>query len=387
MMSFNKNLKMSSLFKNKKGAVFPIRTAGSGKKSGFLTLVLSVVAIVMIGLFSMGVYNKFVAPQAEKIGLSSSLNSGEGASNSIDGATQAGEIILPTLASITFSVTDTANSDASISAGIPVGALDANSNEKLTTASDNTNETISTVATGTVLSFYGGDTTYYLEPLLNHKVTIGDRIALKASTIQTEANMLVAAYDDTGATALGAGNSTQAEDYTIALGSGQSKAIYFKLSNNAADKNYQIKAICTGYTGVNVSSLEVQGSDWTEVAMPKVVSDTAVTHYDGETSDTTGEYKKCYVYKVGTNDALVLNEWSNTPLIKMIVKAKDSKDPGADAGENIFFSVMDGAWSRGSDGKGYFDFYQHDNSQGNVGLTETLSSPTGKQLGAIIELS
>jgi hypothetical protein len=198
--------------------------------------------------------------------------------------------------------------------------------------------------------------------------------------------MVVTMYDDTGSTALSAGNSSQAEDYILSLGAGQSKVVYIKLSNNAANADFKAKAICVGWTGSNTSSMEIQGGDWSEGTLPDVVGDTGVTYYSGATSNTDGEYKDCYVYKKGTDNALLLNEWEDSPLIKAVIAAKDSKNPNADGGDNVFFTILDGAWARGSDGKGYFDFYQHDGAEGNVGLSETLSSPTGKQLGALVEL-
>ncbi|MCX6750233.1 MAG: hypothetical protein NTZ83_02150 [Candidatus Pacearchaeota archaeon] len=150
-----------------------------------------------------------------------------------------------------------------------------------------------------------------------------------------------------------------------------------------SSKRFDVKAICTGAEGLNVSSLAIKGSDWTKVAVPTFVDNGVVTTTLDDLTTTTAEYSLCYVYKEGTNEVMKLDEWEDTGLIKASISSKAGKNPAQDV---VFFTALDGAWARGSDGKGHFDFYQHDGDEGNVGLTETVNSPLGKQLGAIIEL-
>lgn len=379
----------NALLHNKKGAVFPVRTAGRKQKGGVFWMFVILAVGTMVVLASIGVYNGYVEPFMAKHKMASSLESGSG-TNQIEGS-QTQYLDRPNAATFTFQVLDNANDDSTITAGIPVGALststDADGNtvskEWLNTGSDKTNATISNIPEDTVLSFYGGDGTYYLVPTTNRKITVGDKVTLNGATIQTEANMVITVYDDTGSTALSAATNTTYNDYKATLGSGQEETIYIKVSNNAADKRFNIKAICTGVEGTNVSSIEITGSDWSKSILPTVVETAQVTTTLDDATTTTAKYATCYVYKAGTNEVISLDEWEDSPLIKAKINAITAKNPAADV---VFFTVMDGAWARGSDGKGYFDFYQHVDSEANVGLTETLSSPLGKQLGAIVEL-
>lgn len=387
---------MSSLFKNKRGAVLPIRTSGRKQKGGWIKLILGVVAIVVTGLFVTGLYNKWVAPKTDKAGITSSLENiptGQPGSATVEGSTSTIYTDRPDSASFDYQVIDSANDDALVTAGVGVGALssftndagEVKSKEWLNPSDSFTNATVTTIPEDTVLSFYGGDTVYYLEPLINRKITIGDKIDLVGATIQSESNMIVTVYDDTGSTALSSASNVTYNDYKITLGQGQEKTIYIKLSNNGADGRYDVKAICTGAEGDNVSSLQIRGSDWSQAIVPTFVDNGQVptVYADTVAVNQTVEYSLCYVYKADTNDAIKLDEWEDTPLIKASVIAKDEKNPDSDV---VMFTFLDGSWKRGSDAKGHFDFYQHDGSQGNVGLTETINSPKGKQLGAMIEL-
>lgn len=377
---------MNALFHNKKGAVLPIRTSGRKEKGGWLKLAIFLVLGTFLVLGSVGVYNKYIAPKAK---LPSSLESGTGGTDTVEGSDNPIYTDRPNAASFTFQVLDTANEDAVISAGVPVGALSKNADgtmkEWLNPSSVNTTQTISTIPEDTVLSFYGGDGTYYLEPLTDRKLSVGDKVTLNGATIQAESSMVITLYDDTGATALTAADVTAAHDYKATLGQGQEEPIYIKISNNGADKQFNVKAICTGAEGTNVSSLEIKGSDWSKVTVPTFVENGAVSVNltEADATLTSTEYDLCYVYKSGTNEVIALEEWEDSPLIKASIVAKTDKNPADDV---VFLTVFDGAWARGKDGKGYFDFYQHDGDEANVGLAETLNSPLGKQLGAVIEL-
>ncbi|MCX6750232.1 MAG: hypothetical protein NTZ83_02145 [Candidatus Pacearchaeota archaeon] len=131
---------------------------------------------------------------------------------------------------------DNANDDALITAGISVGALSSyvdsagvtQSKEWLNPTNSYTNATVSTIPEDTILSFYGGSGTYYLEPLVNYKLSVGDKVALNGATIQAEASMLITVYDDTGSNALTAATNTSYNDYKITLGEDQEKTVYIK---------------------------------------------------------------------------------------------------------------------------------------------------------------
>ena len=383
---------MKKLFMNKKGAVLPMRTTGRKRKGGLLMTILVIVGGVFLVMGSVGVYNKWLSPWMMDKGITSSLESGTGSKVVIEGSdTQ--YLDRPDSASFTFQVLDEANDNAVISAGVPVGALTniinadgtETTKEYLNPASDDTNDTVTTIPEDTVLTFYGGDATYYLNPLINREIDVGDKVTLYGATIQTEANMVITVYDDTGSTALSAATNTTCHDYKATLGEGQIETVYIKLSNNGADGNFNVKAICTGVEGTNMASMEIVGSDWTKGYEPIFIEDGAVpvTPLDDGTATVNGDYGNCYVYKAGTNDVISLEEWEDTPNIKAKLNAKVGKNPATAV---VYFTVLDGAWARGSDGKAYFDYYDHDGDEATTGLVETVDSPLGKQLGAIIEI-
>jgi flagellar basal body-associated protein FliL len=384
---------MRSLFSNKKGmATIPIRTSGRKRKGSIFLWIIGIIGVVFLVMFSAGFYKNKIQPWLTEKKIPSSLESGTGGTNTLEGSETPQYLDRPDAASFTSQVLDNANGNAVISAGIALGARSKTTNangtvtykEWLNPSSANTTQTITTIPEDTVLTFYGGSSTYYLYPLTDRKISIGDVVTLNGATIQAESSMAVVVYDDTKATALSAADITAAHDYKLTLGEGQTKTIYIKLSNNGADKRYDLKAICTGAAGTNVSSFEIVDTDWTSVKIPTFIDNSQVSVNLTEASAVTDEdFDRCYVYKVGTNEVIRLDEWEDAPLIKATVNSKTGKNPTDDV---VFFTALDGAWARGSDSVPYFDFYQHDADEGNVGLTETATSPLGKQLGAIIEL-
>lgn len=379
-------------------ASVPIRTVGRGKKKSVLAWIVIGVLVLVGALFVIGFYNSSIQPFLVKHKvLSSSLDDNKGKTDTLGGSESNPTYSdRPNIATFGFTVLDNTDGNAVISTGIAVGAISktTDADGKVTTkewlnpSSTNTSETISTIPEDTVLSFYGGSSAYYLYPLTNRKLSVGDVVTLNGATIQSESSMATVVYDDTKANALSAATITAAADYKITIGESQTKVIYIKLSNNGADGRDDLKAICTGYGGVNVSAFNIADPDWTEVDVPQFVADSAVSvNLSSSVADgiavSDAEYKKCFVYKEGTNEVIRLDKWDDSPLIKATIEAKNSKDPNDDV---VFFTEFDGAWARGSDGLGYFDFYQHDIDEGNVGLAETATSPLGKQLGAVIEL-
>jgi len=389
---------MRSLFSDKKGmANIPIRTSGRKRKGSIFLWALAVIGVVVLALFAKGLYNAKIAPFLDKKGITSSLEDGEGGTDTLGGSESNPTYTdRPNVASFKMQVLDNTNGNAVITAGVAVGAISKTtaadgvitSKEWLNPSSTDTNDTIATIPEETVLSFYGGDATYYLYPLTNREITVGDVVTLNGATVQAESSIATVVYDDTKATALSAATITAAADYKITLGSGQTKAVYIKVSNNGESARVDLKAICTGFGGVNISTFDVVDTDWTEVDIPKAVSNSQVSvnlsaSVAAGIAVSDADYKACFVYKEGTNEVLRLDEWEDTPLIKATIEAKDDKNPSEDV---VFFTAFDGAWARGSDGLGYFDFYQHDVNEADVGLAETETSPLGKQLGAVIEI-
>ena len=46
--------------------------------------------------------------------------------------------------------------------------------------------------------------------------------------------------------------------------------------------------------------------------------------------------------------------------------------------------ALDATQAKGADGAVYTDYYTHDSAESNVGMTETLTSPLGKDNGVLI---
>lgn len=283
-----------------------------------------------------------------------------------------------------------ANSETLISA-MPVGVykiLDAEGTlQKLNDIdSYNTSATVTTASVGQQLAFFGGSSTYYMDPVAVYDVsTAVDTIRLDGHAIALESEMSMTVKDEDGNTLTADDDAENTADYSLSLGADEETLITAKLKVGASDNSYQLKAIGVFYNN-DVDNLEPVGSDWVKVTMTDELKDAVVTQVNDSSTSFTGDYDAVYVYKPNTNEVVNLQEWESYD-IPLVITA-GSTDPTANTGDFAGIIALDGAWEEGQDGNMYFDYYKHDTNEkvSDVGLDETETSPQGLEIGFMVEV-
>lgn len=240
-----------------------------------------------------------------------------------------------------------------------------------------------TVPAGSSLSFYGGNGSLYVDTLEGYCVNSLDAsVDLDVHSVQSEGNMQVTMYDETASSTLSAGDSDQ-EDYYVTMGSGEEKAVYFKLKNNGANAAFHWGGLAVAEF-YNISSVE-PASGFSAEATPDFLSsqDIQVNETSGNKQTINKDFK---LFK--KNSVEKLSEWESNK-IQITVESDSSNDPIAST-HNINFNgfglmALDATYARGADGEMYHDVHDHGASESNVGLTETVTSPLGKEVGALVE--
>jgi len=251
---------------------------------------------------------------------------------------------------------------------------------------DTSDAEISGFTVGDTIYMYCGGSTYYGEPVEGVCVESQRQpLSINAHTIVGESDMQVTAYDDTGSTTLSAGDTGDA-DYKMTQGAGGEDAIYIKLKVNVANKAYQVcawgVAELTNITDVTPQDVE---STYTQVFTPTHMESIAIVTNSTTTKTQTKDYT---IYKFAS--PILLHEWDSIKE-QFVVEASDTNDPlgfvtGTNDDAGFAIIAKDCAYARGDDGRAHLDFYQHDTSEGDVGLDETETSPAGKQVGVLIEV-
>lgn len=185
-------------------------------------------------------------------------------------------------------------------------------------------------------------------------------------------------YDDTGTTELGAG--AQLTDYTRAMGANEEQLFFSKVKNQRVNSAYWL----CGYgfaTGFNISWVKPRdvGSEFNaNPVTPLYAKDVTINTNNETTNSVTRSYS---VYKL--NNPRLLLEFQDYKFPFVI--RSSSTDPGGNVNTTSFNGVfglaIDCNWIRGQDGKMHFDLHDHTTSEANVGLPETLTSPSGGDVG------
>lgn len=294
-------------------------------------------------------------------------------------------------ATLTLNAYDREANSETVVSSMPVGVyriLDAegslsklNDVDSYTTAS-----TVTTASVGQQLAFFGGNSSYYMDPVAVYDVsTVVDTINLDAHKIASESQMSMTVKDEDGNTLTADDDAENTADYSLSLGADEETLISAKLKVGASDVAYQLKAIGVFYEN-DVDNLEPVSADWVKVTMPDEIKDAVLTHTNDTSTDFTGDYDAVYVYKPNTNEVIDLHEWDSYEL--PFVLTAGSTDPTANTGDVAGIIALDGAWEEGQDGNMYFDFYKHDTNEkaSDVGLDETETSPEGLQIGFTVEV-
>jgi hypothetical protein len=251
-----------------------------------------------------------------------------------------------------------------------------------TNTNDSTGEEGFTV--GDVVYMYCGGTTYYGEALEDICVDEQKKtLNINAHTIVSESNMEITGYDDSGSTALTAGDTGDA-DYKMTMGADEESAMYVKLKVNVANKAYQVCAWGTA-PFYNITSVEPQDveSSYTKVATPEHMSSISIG-YNNSGANTINEDYVTYKF----SSPILMQEWD--AIKEQFVVKSSTSDPAStfatSTPEGFAILAKDCQYAKGDDGRVHLDFYAHDSGEADVGLAETETSPAGKQTGVLIEV-
>ena len=244
---------------------------------------------------------------------------------------------------------------------------------------------------GDVLTGYivdATDTYAYPEPksILTYKV-IGASGSLDVnhiSIIDTEGNFVGTNYDDTGAATLTAADDTTAADSKIALGANQEAIIYWKISQNDPSVAYDLAAICMAHWNNTVAARMLGdnlGGTYSNAIMPEYISDDANCLVN-----RTETWDSCVV----RNEPLRLTEYESV-ILKVALKG-GATDPVYNGVTNLptngyAFMALDSAYFASTDGSVKYGYMTDATPTGQVGLTETTTSPLGQDEGTIIEVT
>jgi hypothetical protein len=248
-------------------------------------------------------------------------------------------------------------------------------------STDTTAYDFSGFTVGDVAYVYGGGSSYYVEKLENVCVDAQRKnINLNAHAIQTQANMQITGYDDTGSTTLTTG-TTGEENYEISLGANEQKTFYIQLKNNGADAEYDVCGIAVRVTN-DVQDCYPVG--YTSGHLAKYLDTTPITINQTGALNLTGGYDKVYTF-----DPIKLHEWESKKF-QFVIKASTT-DPTASDGASYanadlcIIQFVDCSYGRANDGTIYYDYYTHDESETNVGANEIVFNPYSLHTGVIIE--
>lgn len=245
---------------------------------------------------------------------------------------------------------------------------------------------------GKIADVYCGGASYYTEPIVGKCI---DNAAVKWELLThnavAETDLAITGYDKTAATALTAGTSSE-DDYTMALGANQEDLIYLQLQQNSASQEYAVGAV-----GVvrfyNISKVEPQAFSfngkqytWSIGLTPEHMKSITVNY--NETTTEQGLSKDYTVYYL--SEPLILHAWEYVK-IPFKITSDTTNNPNGGGGTSAVdgFAILfkDSQWARGGDGFYHRNIYQMDTAQADIGVAETETSPLGKAVGIVVEVT
>ena len=252
----------------------------------------------------------------------------------------------------------------------------------VSSGSDTTAGAVTGVKVGEVVALGGGNTSFVIEPVDGLCIN-GQQVAvvLKSHGIQTIGSMDSTNYDSTGSTELGAG--TQSIMYTAAMGASEEAVFYHRIKNNGANADFWLGAVGLA-TFTNISDAFPGGPSaglFTKVGTPLFLKDAVIntSHTSpGTLSTMTRSYTPYKLYS-----PVLLTEFQEFKY-QYNVKSTTSDPVGAvntTAWSGVVGIGLDMCWVRGTDGKMYFDFWDHTATEGNCGATEGVASPNEDNTG------
>lgn len=231
-------------------------------------------------------------------------------------------------------------------------------------------------------------------PITNQKVTVG----LNCHTATTQAQRSTTLYDLKQGlnTQLTASLNTTRADYNISIIANENRAIRANFFNNGANSLTRLGAICTLYATNNgsyvldyaVSTDPLQagynGVAWKEVSVPQGLKGVSVYMADEGNNNSVSDWKHCYA--PATVPYIDLHQSQDTN-VNTLIKGGTLASTNADGASVCIIGLDYGCALDGSNGA-TCDFYRHDiNARATeVGISETVSTPRGKTVGACVGL-
>lgn len=293
-------------------------------------------------------------------------------------------------ATLTYNAYDKANSaplSNNVNANISIYKVssmdDTSADNFLTTATDTTGGSLTTITAGSVVSIFGnGGVDYYVMPKTNICVN-GQQgtVNLDAYAIAAESNIQSALFDSSG-NALSAGNG--GTDKTTAMGASAKDQFSWEIKVNAANKAYYLGAV--GFaTGTNISDAYPIGSAFKEVATPQHMKDIAIA------ANSTAEATQTKTYTVfELTTPKLLTEYEKYRLdFKVEASANDPVGAPGTAGASEVYGLAKDATYIINPSSGVVELRIDDGttSEADIGLAETETSPCGLQTGFCLEVT
>ena len=242
-----------------------------------------------------------------------------------------------------------------------------------------------TTTAGNSINLYAGNSSYYCNKIEGIEMTVLEVFEEMEcyAIIDTETNADTSAFDEDG-NALTTG-TTNEEDFEITLSADEKKAFELKWKQGDTDTAYWFAGWAV-ITNGDVQEVLMTSDGFTKVVTPLYLDNKQVSFNTTQANNLTSGYD--YVYRL--DEPVLLLEFDSLRhelTIKASASGTDARDGSSSdtLSDLAIFMAVDAQWEIGKDGKMYFDFYQHDDSEGNVGEVETVISPYGDDMGCIIE--
>ena len=252
----------------------------------------------------------------------------------------------------------------------------------VSSGSDTTAGSVTGVKVGEVVSVGGGNASFVIEPVDGLCIN-GQQVAvvLKSHGVQAISSMDSTNYDSTGSTELGTG--TESIMYTAAMGASEESVYFHRIKNNGANGDFWLGAVGLA-TFTNISDAFPGGASaglFVKVGTPLFLKD-AIINTSYTSPGTAGTMTRSYTpYKL--NSPVLLTEFQEFKY-QYNVKSTTADPVGAvntTAWSGVAGIGLDMCWVRGTDGKMYFDFWDHTATEGNCGATEGIRYPNDDNTG------
>ena len=261
----------------------------------------------------------------------------------------------------------------------------------VTSTSDTTNNGVTGFKVGDVISLAGGNATgtvagaFYIESS-NGICLDGQQntVNLNAHMWEAEGSLQATVYDSTSSVELGGG--TVGIEYTAAQGANSDISYYVRVRPNSANNAYWLGGYAFAW-GTNLSSVKPSGTSaslFGPQVTPGFLKDVLVQTVD--VGDDTGDSPMTRTYSYYKLNTPVMLHAFDEFKFGFNVKA-GSNDPVGSPNSTLWSGVvgvaLDQAYARGADGKLYLDVHDHAivDSEANIGVTESVTSPMGGTSG------